>query len=63
MSIKYAILGLVKLATYVGLRPKKDHRRIMTFYWSGNNNQIYNSLVSLHTEGLVDIEEQHGQEN
>ena len=31
-------------------------------YWSGNNNQIYKTLVQLHADGLVESEVQQ-QEN
>ncbi len=44
----------------VELRPSSgyDLKKAMTdssiLYWSGNNNQIYTTLVQLHREGLVD---------
>ena len=30
-----------------------------THYWSGNNNQIYTSLVALHNDGFVTREVEH----
>ena len=62
MSIKYAILGLLSWRPMSGYDLKKIIAESMSFYWSGNNNQIYKTLVQLHTEGLVDIEVQQ-QEN
>jgi PadR family transcriptional regulator, regulatory protein AphA len=56
MAIKYAILGLLSWRPLSGYDLKKIIADSVSFYWSGNNNQIYKSLVQLHEEGLVDIE-------
>jgi DNA-binding PadR family transcriptional regulator len=32
-------------------------------YWSGNNNQIYKSLLELHREELVTLEVQHQEDH
>ena len=62
MGIKYAILGLLSWKPLSGYDLKKIMVDSAAFYWSGNNNQIYKTLVQLHEEGLVEIEVQQ-QEN
>lgn len=62
MNIKYAILGFLSWRPFSGYDLKKIFAESNSFYWSGNNNQIYRSLVQLHQEGLVDSEIQR-QEN
>ena len=62
MSIKYAILGLLSWRPLTGYDLKKLFTDSVALYWSGNNNQIYRTLVDLHEEGLVTQEIQH-QEN
>jgi DNA-binding PadR family transcriptional regulator len=60
MSIKYAILGLLSWRPLSGYDLKKIIADSMVLYWSGNNNQIYKTLVQLHADGLVesDVQEQ-----
>lgn len=53
MDIQYAILGLLNGQPLSGYDLKKIIAESELFYWSGNNNQIYNSLVALHRAGLV----------
>jgi PadR family transcriptional regulator, regulatory protein AphA len=53
MDIKYAILGFLSWQPATGYDLKKMVISSPVFYWSGNNNQIYTSLVKLHKEGLV----------
>ena len=53
MAIKYAILGLLSWQPFTGYDLKKVFMDSTVFYWSGNNNQIYRTLVQLHNEGLV----------
>jgi PadR family transcriptional regulator, regulatory protein AphA len=53
MDIKYAILGFLSWKPFTGYELKKLIADSNIFYWSGNNNQIYTSLVQLHNEGLV----------
>jgi PadR family transcriptional regulator AphA len=62
MDIQYTILGLLNWQPFSGYDLKKIIAESELFYWSGNNNQIYNSLVELHRRGLVSQEIQH-QEN
>jgi DNA-binding PadR family transcriptional regulator len=62
MTIKYAILGLLSWRSLSGYDLKKIIADSVFFYWSGNNNQIYKTLIQLHAEGLVDSEVQQ-QEN
>ncbi|MCY9762182.1 DUF4180 domain-containing protein [Paenibacillus alvei] len=59
MSIKYAILGLLSWKPASGYELKKIFEDSTTMYWSGNNNQIYKSLVQLLNEGLVTNEVRH----
>jgi len=53
MSIKQAILGFLSWKPLTGYELKKLFVESPTLYWSGNNNQIYKTLVELHNEGLV----------
>ncbi len=53
MSIDYAILGLLNWRPLTGYDIKKMFAGSAAFYWSGNNNQIYTTLVKLHENGLV----------
>ncbi len=62
MDIQYTILGLLNWQPLSGYDLKKIIADSELFYWSGNNNQIYNSLVELHRRGLVSQEIQR-QEN
>lgn len=56
MTIQYAILGLLSWKPFSGYDLKKILSESDVFYWSGNNNQIYNSLVALHRDGWVSQE-------
>ena len=62
MTIQYAILGLLSWRPMSGYDLKKIIADSPSFYWSGNNNQIYKTLVQLHADGLVESEVQQ-QEN
>ncbi len=53
MSIQYAILSLLSIRPLSGYDLKKVISDSAAFPWSGNNNQIYRSLVELHENGLV----------
>ncbi len=59
MSIKYAILGLLSWKPSTGYEMKKIFEESSAMYWSGNNNQIYKSLIQLLDEGLVTSEVRH----
>ncbi|MEQ7054430.1 DUF4180 domain-containing protein [Paenibacillaceae sp. P-4] len=59
MSIKYAILGLLSWKPASGYELKKIFEDSSAMYWSGNNNQIYKSLVQLLDDGLVTNEIKH----
>ena len=56
MDIQFAILGLLSWQPMSGYDLKKLIAESDVFYWSGNNNQIYNSLIALHKAGLVSQE-------
>lgn len=59
MSINYAILGILSSKSVTGYEMKKIIQDSPFMYWSGNNNQIYKTLVELLDEGLVTNEVQH----
>jgi DNA-binding PadR family transcriptional regulator len=63
MSIKYAILGFLSWTPLTGYELKKMFAESTTLYWSGNNNQIYKTLVELHREGMVTLEVQHQEDH
>jgi DNA-binding PadR family transcriptional regulator len=56
ISIEYAILGLLSWRPLAGYDIKKMFAGSVVLYWSGNNNQIYTTLVKLHEDGLVSRE-------
>jgi PadR family transcriptional regulator, regulatory protein AphA len=62
LTIRYAILGLLSWQPLTGYDLKKIIADSSTLYWSGNNNQIYTTLIQLHKEGLVSVEV-HPQES
>jgi PadR family transcriptional regulator AphA len=57
--IKYVILGFLNEQPLTGYDLKKRFSASDIFHWSGNNNQIYRSLVELHDEQLVTVEVQY----
>ena len=59
MDIDCAILGLLSLRPLSGYDLKKLFGDLNGYYWSGNNNQIYKSLLQLHQDGLVSQEVQY----
>lgn len=63
MNIKFAILGFLSWKSLSGYDLKKIFAESQSLYWSGNNNQIYKSLVQLHQEGLVESEIQLQENN
>jgi PadR family transcriptional regulator, regulatory protein AphA len=59
MDINYAILGFLSWRSFSGYDLKKMFVNSTFIYWSGNNNQIYSTLLQLHRDGLVTTEMQH----
>lgn len=59
MTIQYAILGFLSWKPLTGYELKKLFVDSPTLHWSGNNNQIYKTLIDLHKRGLVTQEIQH----
>ena len=53
MDLRSAILGLLSWQPASGYDLKRIISDSDIFYWSGNNNQIYKSLLELLKEGLV----------
>jgi DNA-binding PadR family transcriptional regulator len=62
MTIQYAILGFLSWQPLSGYDLKKFISGSAIFYWSGNNNQIYTSLIQLYKQGWVTSKVQY-QEN
>nr|WP_242835134.1 PadR family transcriptional regulator [Clostridium sartagoforme] len=56
MSIKLAILGILSWKPSTGYELKKIFEESSFLYWSGNNNQIYKSLIKMEDEHLVTSE-------
>jgi PadR family transcriptional regulator, regulatory protein AphA len=56
MSITHTILGLLSWRPMTGYDLKKIFAAAPVLYWSGNNNQIYTTLVDLHKQGYVSRE-------
>ncbi|MDC7233077.1 MAG: helix-turn-helix transcriptional regulator [Spirochaetales bacterium] len=54
MSLELTILGLLSWNPQSGYDLKKSFSAVEFIPWSGNNNQIYRTLLRLHSEGLVD---------
>lgn len=59
MSIKYAMLGMLSWKPSTGYEIKKYFEESSIMYWSGNNNQIYKTLIQLQNEGFVTNETVH----
>jgi DNA-binding PadR family transcriptional regulator len=53
VDLRATILGLLSWRAASGYDLKRIIADSEVFYWSGNNNQIYKSLVELQNEGLV----------
>ncbi len=53
MDLRSTILGLLDWKPSSGYDLKQIISDSEIFYWSGNNNQIYKSLLELQREGLV----------
>jgi DNA-binding PadR family transcriptional regulator len=58
MSIKHVILGFLSEQSMTGYDLKKKFADSEILHWSGNSNQVYRTLLELHTESLVTIEVQ-----
>lgn len=59
MSIKFAILDMLSWKSFTGYELKKFFEESSSMYWSGNNNQIYKTLIQLQDEELVTSEVVH----
>jgi len=53
MDLRATLLGLLSWKPASGYDLKRSISASEIFYWSGNNNQIYKSLLELQQEGLV----------
>jgi PadR family transcriptional regulator, regulatory protein AphA len=62
VSIKHVILGFLSESPLTGYDLKKKFSDSEILHWSGNNNQIYRTLVELHQAALVTIDVEY-QEN
>lgn len=54
MDLKHVILGFLERKQMTGYELKAVFSKLDFLPWSGNNNQIYTSLVELEREGLVE---------
>jgi DNA-binding PadR family transcriptional regulator len=61
MSIRYAILGLLQDQASTGYELKKVFEQSDFLYWTGNNNQVYRTLLELQREGHVTCETLPGE--
>lgn len=59
MIIQYAILGLLSWRSSSGYDLKKVFEDSPYLYWSGNNNQIYKTLLQLQKDGMITSETIH----
>ena len=59
MTIHFAILGLLSWKPSSGYELKKVFEDSPYLYWSGNNNQIYKSLLELQKQELISYETIH----
>jgi PadR family transcriptional regulator, regulatory protein AphA len=59
MDIQFTILGLLSWQSLSGYDIKKIISESDVFYWSGNNNQIYNNLITMHKADLISKEVRH----
>lgn len=59
MNLRSVILGFLSWKPASGYDLKQVISSSSLFYWSGNNNQIYKSLLELQSEGLVTCQIQH----
>lgn len=58
MSIRHAILGFLGWKPLTGYELKKCFSDSLSFHWSGNNNQVYGTLLALLREGALTVEVQ-----
>jgi DNA-binding PadR family transcriptional regulator len=63
MNIRYAILGFLSWRSLTGYDLKKIFVDSPFIHWSGNNNQIYKSLIELHRAGLVTNKVEHQEKS
>ena len=50
---KYAIMGMLKHSSHVGLRRKKLIAQSISYFWNESFGQIYPTLKKLVEEGLA----------
>ncbi len=55
-TIGYAILGLLSWRALTGYDVKNLFANSAVMHWSGNNNQIYKTLLDLHRNDLVSVQ-------
>lgn len=59
MSLKHAILGYLSWKPLSGYDLKKIFQDSAFMHWSGNNNQIYRTLLQLSEEKAIESEMEH----
>lgn len=63
MNLSHTILGFLSWRPSTGYDLKKMFVNSPFVYWSGNNNQIYKTLIDLHKEGLVKSVVEHSEKS
>ena len=58
MSLKYALLGFLNYGPHTGYELKKFFDVSVAHFWNAELSQIYPTLKTLETEGLVDMDVQ-----
>jgi PadR family transcriptional regulator AphA len=61
-TIGYAILAFLLQGPLSGYDIKKRFMESESLHWTGNNNQVYRTLIQLHADGLVVQEVQQPRE-
>lgn len=54
-NIRYAILGALSRQPLSGYDLKRLFAESGIVHWSGNNNQVYRTLLALHREGALSV--------
>ena len=63
MNLEYTVLGFLSWKSFSGYDLKKIITGSEIHYWSGNNNQIYRTLLKLDQDGYVTKDILHQEKN
>jgi PadR family transcriptional regulator, regulatory protein AphA len=56
MSLKFAILGLIRNSPQSGYDINKQMDTYLKFFWTADQSQIYRALYAMKEDGWVDVE-------